>query len=543
MNILGVHSSLNNNEHDTGAALICDGEFLSIAEEERFSRVKMAKGMLPYRSIKHCLQQAGLKITDIDLIVGPNKSKVEYGARIAEYLKHYFGYSPPVELINHQLAHLSSAFFSSGEKQSLVISYDHSGDGLSAALAVADIKTGIEIIREIPNSNSLGLFYRMMTQFLGFKANDGEYKVMGLAAYGKPEFDLNCILNLRENGYLLNQEYFRQEPVLINGDEPNYSQKLVKLLGANRLAEDPIEQRHMNIAYAAQSLLEQSIIALINDLYRLNPISSVCLAGGVALNCSANQKIAQLPFVKRLFVQPAASDRGLAMGCALYAAHKNMERLTKLEHCYLCGPDYSESEIEKALLLSGYTYSRVSSPAETAAEFIAKGKIIGWFQGRSEFGPRALGHRSILADPRNPGMKEAINQRVKFREEFRPFAPAVLVERANDYFEMGTMDESPFMTVAFSVRKGMNKIIPSVTHVNHTARVQTVSKKNDPLFYQLIEKFADITGVPVVLNTSFNVRGQPIVETPCDAIATFASSGIDAMFLGKYLVAKRTDVL
>ena len=539
MNILGIHSGLNNGEHDVGAALICDGRIVSVPEEERFSKIKMSKGLLPIRAIRECLRQAKISMADVDLVVSPNESKPEYAERISDFLRHYFGHSPKVELINHQLAHLASAFFVSGLDKSMVISWDHSGDGLSTAIARGN-RDGLGLMETRANSNSLGLFFRMMTQFLGFKANEGEYKVMGLAPYGQPSFDLSDVLRPDDHeGFLLNQDYFRRSPLLVNGDEPNYSAKLTELLGEPRRTGDEVTQRHRNIAASAQLALEECAISLVESTHKKTGLDALCLAGGVALNCSANMRIAQLPFLRRLFVQPSASDRGLPLGCALYGAHQAGERFTELANVFLCGPEYSQDEIEETLNLSGYRYKETSDPAEYAASQIAQGKIVGWFQGRSEFGPRALGHRSILADPRSASMKDRINARVKFREEFRPFAPAVTEASAKSYFSMGIMERSPFMTVALLVNDVKQKDIQAVTHINGTARVQTVSPGDDALFHKLISDFGKVSGVPVVLNTSFNVRGQPIVESPYDAIATFAGSGIDVLVIGNQVVEKK----
>jgi carbamoyltransferase len=538
MNILGIHSGLNNGEHDVGAALICDGRIVAVCEEERFSKIKMAKGLLPIRAVRSCLEQGGIGMENVDLVVSPQKSKPQYAERIADFLRHYFGHAPKVELINHQMAHLASAFFVSGMDEAMVISWDHSGDGLSTAIARGN-RDGLKLLETRANSNSLGLFFRMITQFLGFKANEGEYKVMGLAPYGEPKYDLsNVIRTDASEGFLLDQSYFRQTPLLVNGDEPNYSAKLTQLLGEPRRTGEEVTQRHRDIAASAQLALEECVLSLVESTHRKSGLHTLCLAGGVALNCSANMRIAQLPYLRRLFVQPAASDRGLPFGCALYGASQTGKRFGELGHVFLCGPQYQQPEIAETLALSGYRYRETPDPAAFAAERISQGKIVGWFQGRSEFGPRALGHRSILADPRSASMKDRINARVKFREEFRPFAPAVTEQAAARFFSMGIMQRSPFMTVAVPVHENRRGDIQAVTHINGTARVQTVSTSDDALFHGLIENFGKLTGVPVVLNTSFNVRGQPIVESPYDAIATFAGSGIDALVIENLVVEK-----
>jgi carbamoyltransferase len=535
MNILGLYSGFSINNHDPGASLIRDGRVIAVCEEERFSRIKSSRGLLPIRSIRSCLGQAGLKISDIDLVVSPGETLEHLADKIAAYLKHYFGSCPPIRLVNHQTAHLASAFFPSGFEKAMCMSYDNSGDRLSGEFAIGESRQ-LKVISTIDNRNSLGRFYALMTQFLGFEAGEDEYKVMGLAPYGNSRYDLSDIVRPTSDGYLFNSAYFRDLPPVTSVYEPFYSEKLVKLLGRPRLPGEPIDQRIKDIAFSTQQALEACAISLVTKLHADTGLDDLCIAGGVALNCSANGKLSQLPFVRRLFVQPAASDRGLALGCALLGAYDAGQKVDTLEHVYCSGPEYGTAEIAEAIKLSGLKYEEQPDPSGTAAEMLADGKIIGWFQGRSEFGPRALGHRSILADPRRADMKERVNARIKFREEFRPFAPAVLEERAEDYFDMP--GASPFMTVAYAVHDQQRSAIPAVTHVNGTARVQTVGRATSPEFHSLIERFGEITGVPVVLNTSFNLRGQPIVESPADAIATFAASGMDATFMGPFLIKK-----
>ena len=537
MNILGVHFALRVNDHDPGAALVKGGELICVAEEERFSRVKLSRASLPLRAIRQCLDQGNLTIRDIDCIVTPGDTDPSATARITAILEHYFGYAPPVTAINHQIAHLSSAYYCSGLDEAMVISYDGSGDSLSCSLARGSA-TGIEVLETYPATNSLGNFYEMITQFLGFAPAEGEYKVMGLAPYGKPGIDLSDMLKTTSSGYSYNNDgcYKNEYPFTLI-EVPFYSDLVSGALGAPRRVGESISQRHMDIASAAQKALESAVIQLVTHLHELTGLNALCLAGGVALNCSANMKLAQLPFIQKLFVQPAASDRGLALGCALWGAARVGVSVVMTD-VFRCGPAYSDDAIEAALEMSGYRYQRVSDPARAAAEKIHEGKIVGWFQGRSEFGPRALGHRSILANPKVADIKDKINARVKFREEFRPFAPSVVEERARDYFDMGILKDSPYMTVAVPVLEARAHEIPGVTHVNLTARVQTVSKVTDPLFHHLISEFGVLSGTPVVVNTSFNIRGQPIVETPLDAIGTFAGCGLDAMFLGHYMVAK-----
>lgn len=536
VNILGIYSSFSVNHHDPGAAIICDGRIVAVCEEERFSRVKSARGVLPIRSIRACLKQAGIAMNDIDLVVSPGET-IEFQAdRTVSYLSHFFGHVPEIHLVNHQTAHIASAFFASGFERAMCLSYDNSGDRLSAEIAVGD-GNQLLVTDSIDNSNSLGRFYALMTQFLGFEAGEDEYKVMGLAPYGKPGVDLSDIIRPTTSGFEFDNRYFRTHPPVISVCEPFYGDRLVKLLGAPRHSSEPLTQRHMDIAFATQQMMEACAISLITRMHRDSGIDSLCMAGGVALNCSANGKIVSLPFLKRVFVQPAASDRGLALGCALLGTVQAGDTVETPRHVFCCGPIYSPDEIRRTLKLLGAEFRELSDPSAVAAEMLAQGKIVGWFQGRSEYGPRALGHRSILADPRSAEMKDKINTRIKFREEFRPFAPAVTEDNASEYFDMRS--PSPFMTVAFPVYDRHRADIAAVTHVNGTARVQTVNRETDEAFYTLIRRFGQHTGIPVVLNTSFNVKGQPIVETPQDAVSTFASSGMDALVLDRFLLTKR----
>lgn len=534
MNILGIHGGVTIQQHDPCAALIIDGRLACCVEEERLIRVKTATGILPVQSISACLKEAALNIHDIDLVVLPGNTYKDIVERTKEWLTHHFGFAPPIEAVNHQTAHLASAFYQSGYESAMCLSYDAYGDGISGALATATLQDGIKVLETLPGMNSLGVFYATMTSFLGFKPGEDEYKVMGLAPYGKPVIDLSFFCSPTPDGYSSDSSYFRSRKAATQY-EPYYSEKLISRIGSPRRKGEPINEHYRNIAASTQEALEKSAVSLVEHLHKLTGQSSLCLAGGVALNCSLNRILAKLPFIKNFFVQPSASDRGLALGCALYATVQNGIKIKPINHVFY-GPSYPEDAIEKAITLSGFSAKVLDAPASTAANLIAEGKIIAWYQGRSEFGPRALGHRSILADPGLPGMKDEINKRVKFREEFRPFAPSVIEEEYQNVFDLSA--PSPYMTIACDVKDGWGKRIPATTHVNNTARVQTVSKSIDPLYHSLIGTFFKKTGRPAVLNTSFNIRGQPIVETPLEAISTFAGTGIDALVMGNYLIAK-----
>jgi carbamoyltransferase len=535
MNILGLYGGLHLGEHDASAAIICDGQVVAVCEEERFLRVKSPLAVLPIESVKHCLKEAGLKMNDIDFVAHPGAIFLHLPPRISTYLEHYFGYAPPIRLIDHQLAHLASSFYCSGFDQSMCISYDGYGENISAALATAD-ENGIKVLERRHSSNSLGLFYSCITSYLGFLVGIDEYKVMGLAPYGKEGIDLSPFLHVTDDGYESDTSYFAQPLNQQTEYEPFYGQKLVDLLGPHRQPGEPLTDRHRDVAFAAQKVLEDCVISLVKHLHKQTGMNRLCLAGGVALNSVANMRIKDLPFIKDLFVQPAASDRGLSLGCALQCAFEEGEPVgSSLKHAYF-GPTYTEERMKKDLDIAGVSYQAVADPAKEAATLLTQGKIVAWFQGRSEFGPRALGHRSILADPRLPDIKEQVNARVKFREAFRPFAPAVLEEMAPDIYEMD--GPSPFMTVTVRVREPWVSRLPGVTHVDGTARVQTLNALHNDVFYELVAHFHELTGVPVVLNTSFNIKGQPIVESPADALSTFFGSGIDVLFIGPFRINK-----
>ncbi len=498
-------------------------------------RVKTATGMLPIESISACLKEGGITIRDVDLVMLPGETYDDIEQRTSEWLTHHFGYAPKIEKMNHQTAHLAAAFYHSGYPEAMCLSYDAYGDGISGSMGTASRKEGMGVIETIPGENSLGVFYATMTSFLGFKPGEDEYKVMGLAPYGKPEIDLSFFCRPTESGFASDASYFRSRR-RATAYEPYYSPKLVERLGPPRRKGEPVSQHYKNIAASTQAVLEACAVSLVKHLHERTGKRSLCLAGGVALNCSANRLVAKLDFVDHFFVQPASSDRGLALGCALYAAARNGETIQPIPHVFY-GPTRPEDEIEKAIALSGAVATMVDDPSDAAAALLAQGKIVAWYQGRSEFGPRALGHRSILADPGKPNMKDEINRRVKFREEFRPFAPSVLDERYPEIYDL--KESSPYMTIACDVLDGWGARVPATTHVNNTARVQTVSADVDPLYHALIAKFAERTGRPVVLNTSFNIMGQPIVERPLEAISTFAGCGIDALVIGNHLIEKQ----
>ena len=533
MIILGIHGGYTLHQHDAAASLMIEGKLICSVEEERLVRKKHSWGLLPIESIKACLKEANIKMQDVDLVAIPGITYKDNLNRTNEWLKHYWGYAPKIKFVHHQIAHISSAFYQSGFDDAMCISYDAFGDRLSGAGGTANLKEGIKLVEERSYENSIGVFYKIMTSFLGFKDMD-EYKVMGLAAYGNPKIDLSFICKPTEDGYFSDPSYFRERKDA-SGLERHFSQKLIEKLGDPRLNSEPISRYHMDLAASTQQTLERCAISLITHLHKVTKKRKLCIAGGVGLNCSLNGVLSKLSFIDDLFIQPAASDRGLSLGCAFYAAAINGEKIQKPNHVFY-GPSYDLRKIEDQIKITGVKYNTVSDPESDAAELLSRGKIIAWHRGRSEYGPRTLGHRSILADPGVKDMKDQINKKVKFREEFRPFAPSVLEEEYKDVYDLKS--PSPFMTIACGVKDSWRKKLPATTHVNNTSRVQTVSKEVDSSYHSLIKKFYKITGRPAVLNTSFNIRGQPIVETPLEAISTFAGNGIDVLFIENFKITK-----
>ncbi|HEU5181642.1 MAG TPA: carbamoyltransferase C-terminal domain-containing protein [Candidatus Polarisedimenticolia bacterium] len=540
MYILGISGGVRSGTHDPAAVLYQDGKLIAAVEEERLLRIKHAEGRLPENSVRWCLAQAGISIRDVEAVAYCYATFPGMEKRLKDYFNFKFGHCPPVRLIPHYMAHAASAYRVSGFSDSMIVSADVSGDSVSTFLSYGK-GTEIRMVKSIPRPNSLGIFYSMLTQILGFQRDNDEYKVMGLASYGKSEIDLSWLLEFGGGDYRLRTEDY-MVPVGSTNPFPSkqegiYSGKLVERLGPPRLKDEPLQQRHMDLAYSAQKLLEQAMVDLVTWLHEQTGSRNLCVAGGVGLNCVMNQRLLALPFIDSLYIQPAASDAGTAIGSALEVMAEKGIRPEVMEHVYT-GPSYSDEEIRKALESYKVPYRHEPDVCRFAAERLAEGAIVAWFQGAMEFGPRALGNRSILADPRDPAMKDRINATIKFREDFRPFAPAVLEEKVKEYFCDGVV--SPFMTLTFDVQPEKRDRIASITHVDGTARIQTVSAKTNPRFHRLIAEFEKITGIPLVINTSFNVKGQPIVCTPRDAISTFFMTGMDHLILGDYVLSKRS---
>ncbi len=547
--------------HDSSACIVRDGELLFAVAEERISRVKHDAGF-PKNAIQACLDFAGVRAEQLDEVcfgwqtAGPvyrhdlkcyatGKMPLSYlnglnstlhflsmwhqesGAK--KFAQQFGPTKAKMRFVDHHLAHAISAFAYSGFEDAAVVVMD--GRGAWEATTIWRGRNGrLDPVLMIPFPDSVGYFYSEFTEFLGFHRNSDEWKVMGLAPYGKPGVDLSAFIDLKTAPYRIHTKR-----LATNGATPFGG--ITALLGPARVAESEIDDRHKNVAYAVQDACETAMMNVVRMAIEKTRCRNVCLAGGVALNSKANGKIIASGLVDNMFVQPAASDDGVALGAALAPYLDDNGKLSNkpMRHGYW-GPCFDDDAIESALRTYKLRYTQLPDPAATAAELLSKGKILGWFQGRMEFGPRALGSRSILADPRDPEMNVKVNNAVKFREWWRPFAPSLKKEAAGEYLESAT--DSPFMILTAQVRPEKRSIIPSVTHVDGSARPQTVEKEINPLYWRLIDEFGKRTGVPVIMNTSFNLRGEAIVHTPTDAIRTFFSSGMDALVIGSFLVEK-----
>jgi carbamoyltransferase len=546
--------------HDSSACIVRDGELLYAVAEERISRIKHDAGF-PHNAIRACLDFAKVRADQLDAVCvgwpaphhillsdlkcfGTGQFPITYAnvlnvTRMYASMAHQNGgfnrftyhFGPTraqMRFVDHHLAHAISAYSYSGFDNAAVVVMD--GRGAWEASSIWYGHDGhLDHVLTIPWPNSLGLFYAQFTQYLGFVPNSDEWKVMGLAPYGNPGVKLDEFISLNHESYRVNA------PLLF--ERKNGSSAIAKRLGPERTPESEIDDSFKNIAFAVQDACEVAMLALVKLAIQKTNCRNVCLAGGVALNSKANGKIQASGMVDNIFVQPAASDDGVALGAVLapYLDHGGRLPMKPLRHAYL-GPEFSDAEIEKGLRTFKLRATKLENIAATAAEMLADGKILGWFQGRMEFGPRALGDRSILADPRDPEMNTKVNNAVKFREWWRPFAPSMLREVAGEYLEHAC--DSPFMIVTNPVRPEKRSVIPSVTHVDGSARPQTVEKEINPLYWNLINEFGKRTGVPVLMNTSFNLRGEAIVNTPTDAVRTFFSSGMDALVIGGFLVEK-----
>jgi len=587
MNILGINAYHGN----ASAALVSDGRLVAAVEEERFNRVKYAAGF-PAAAIRYCLQEGGITLADVNHVAIPRDpwarlgTKLFYALRmphfarerakvltrfasIPEALARAFdadpkGIAAQFHRVEHHQAHLASAFFVSPFDQAALLSADGLGDFASTMWGIGR-ENRMQIDGAIAFPHSLGLYYTAITQYLGFLKFGDEYKVMGLAAYGEPAYLEQFRQIVRSNGsaasstggsmgFRLGLEYFVHQRHGANmswsdaGKTPTlgkiFSGKLEELLGPTRPVDAPVEKKHKDLAATLQARLEEVFFENLNLLHARTKLKSLCLAGGVAFNCVANGKIFdQTPF-ERVFVQPAAGDAGLAVGAAFYVHHQVLGRPREfvMKHSYW-GPGYSPAQIRAAVENSGIAGNGVEISelaeeelAKATAQRIAAGDIVGWFSGRAEWGPRALGNRSIVADPRRPEMKDILNQRIKHREMFRPFAPSILAEATGEYFEQS--QPSPFMTFAYSVRPEKRSSLAAPTHIDGTGRLQTVEREVNPAYWRLIREFGNLTGVPAVVNTSFN-DNEPIVCRPEEAIDCFLRTRMDTLALGNFLIRRR----
>jgi carbamoyltransferase len=571
MIVLGLSGAVG---HDPSAAIVVDGRTVAAAEEERFTRDKHAKGQQAERAARYCLEQAGLQPADVQIVAypfapisllgparwhyagrhlyAPDRALVaifngnrRYRRNVANVfaMLRRIGIDPqavkfvPVE---HHLAHASSAYHLSGYTDAAIMSIDGIGEYCTTWFGYGE-RGRIKCLKQFYAPDSLGGFYGAVTEFLGFEMLDGEYKVMGMAPYGEPgRIDVSRLLRWSERRFKINtrlvncvgwRRYKR------DGKGTFFAQRLLELWGEPRRSDD-IDEPYVHIAAAVQKTLEDVVLALMRHYLgeRIKQTGRLCYAGGVALNVKCNQRIIRwLQPDGELFVQPAASDAGTALGAATYAAHQAGDRIQPMQHAYL-GPEYSNAQIEQALNKRGVQYQPAASITDAASDLLARGEVVAWFQGRMEFGPRALGNRSILANPAVPGIADTINAQIKYRERWRPFCPSLLDRAAHDILQ--SSHPSPYMTFTFDVADKWKSRIPEVVHRDGTARPQIVTPVSNRRYYELIEKFAAKTHVPVLLNTSLNRRGEPMVCSPDDALNMFYGSDLQNLAIGDFLVRK-----
>ena len=545
MYILGINGGVRSNNQDASACLLKDGKLIAAAEEERFLKIKFATGVLPRNAIRFCLQFANISMQDISYVVFPGITYNDITRFLETCMKFHFGFSPKVKIVDHHMAHAARVSYTSVFDESMIITADLTGDGKSTTLCYgSDDK--ISVLKEFNWPDSLGIFYSMITQYLGFQRDSDEYKVMGLSAYGNntgaKNYDLSWLLsyNNKDRGnYSLNTDYLyvtennRTPP----RQEPLYSEKFLSKLNnkPRRLENMPIDGYYKDIAKSAQEHLEKVALNLLDYLHEKTRSQNLCLAGGVALNVLMNQKLMESKFVENVHLTSVPGDNGLSLGAAIMIAKENGFKIDRYQNPFW-GPEYTNEQIEYVLTRAKVRFQCVKEISKEVAHLVAQGKIIGWFQGRMELGARALGSRSILSDPRDKSMKDKLNKYVKFREDFRPFAPSVLEERAQEYFM--NCKYAPFMAITYNVRPDKVKGIPSLTHVDNTGRIQTVSKCQHGLYYELISNFENETGIPMVTNTSLNILNQPICLSPVDALSTFYYTGMDGIAIGNYFLLK-----
>ena len=592
-NILGISAFY----HDSAACLLINGKIVAAAQEERFTRIKHDLNY-PYNAIEFVLRYAELNLNQIDKIVFFEKPFLKFERLLETYVafapRGFASFSKAMPLwikeklfqkkllfnklklhdedfndikkiyfSNHHLSHAASAFYPSPFEKALVLTADGVGEWATTTVAIGN-GNKLEILKEIHFPHSLGLLYSAFTYYNGFRVNSGEYKLMGLAPYGKPIFvdKILKIIDVKHDGsFRLDQKYFNYATGLTMTNN-----KFHKLFGQppRKPDKDKLTQFHMDIASSIQKVTEDIMIKLLKGIKTNYDIENLCLAGGVALNCVANGKILKEKIFKNIWVQPAAGDAGGSLGSALAMWHieeknkRNINQRDDMQGSYL-GPEFSQLEIEKVLKKAGGKFNILNEEdiLNKTAEKLSEEKVIGWFQGRAEFGPRSLGCRSILGDPRSESMQKNLNLKIKFRESFRPFAPSVLIDDVGEWFDLDV--ESPYMLLVANIDKakkiemtneqknlfGIDKLnikrsqIPAVTHVDYSSRIQTVSENTNKKYYNLIKKFKQITGCPVLVNTSFNIRGEPIVNTPEEAFNCFMGTNLDYLVIGKCFLDKK----
>ena len=554
---------------DSAAALVNDAGVVAAAAEERFTRDK-ATGQFPVQALRYCLEAGRLKPADVDVIAHsfayepfePFLTESEYGRTQYDEvfssevqrrnLEQFFpqsGFASKLMPVDHHLAHAASAFYPSGFSEALVLISDGMGE-IHSMTVVVGRGTDLKIVRRVPALHSLGILYGAFTLYLGFYFGVDEYKVMGLAPYGNPRryySEMADLVRLRDDGTYTIPIFASNRTQLEKETHRGLLQELENRFGPPREPGTEFTERHKDIAAALQAVLQTSQLHVLRHFRRETGLENLCLAGGVALNCSVNGLIKRSGLFRRMFVQPASGDDGTALGAALYAQRLHDPNFTPSRMTVpLWGPEFKRDDISRTLSAREDCSTRpcdsFSELCTDVARRLDRGEIIGWFQGRMEYGPRALGSRSILADPRDPGMRDKINALVKKREGFRPFAPIVTKEAASKYFEIQKGDEDVFahMLLVAQVRPEFRTQLPAITHVDGSARVQTVSQENYPRLWELLKAFEEVSGLPILLNTSFNVKGQPIVCTPAEALDTFLLAKLDLLVVDDFLISSRS---
>ncbi len=554
---------LNYIGHDASASLVKNGEVLASVMEERFTRKKHDRSF-PSQAIDYCLGYAGIKINDLRAITYYMEPKEHFEQRVVHHLGRYYprsvplfndmlnrglkvnnvekeirerlGYLGEIYFADHHRSHVACSFFLSPYDEAAVISIDGLGE-ISSTVVATVVKNEIEVLKRIDFPHSLGMVYNSVVHYLGFNATSDAGKVMGLASYGDRSVYLDKfqkVVELCDDGeYRLNLDYFEfpfQRDLWV-------SEKFIETFGPKRDYREPLSERHYNVAAGLQGILEQTYFHLAQWTKRETGKDYLCLSGGVTLNSVANGKLLQKEIFKDIFIPPPTGDDGTSLGSALlynYEELGNAERYS-LENGFL-GPGYSDDELEAALQRFNLSYRKSDDICKETAAFLSENKLVGWFQGRMEVGPRALGNRSILAHPGFPDIKDKLNARVKFREPFRPFAPSVLAEDVGEWF--GYDHEAPYMLFVFDVKEEKQKLVPGITHVDGSGRLQSVDRQRNYKYHRLINEFKQLTGIPMVINTSFNIMGEPIVNKPEDAVRCFLGNGLDILVLGDFVVSK-----